>query len=64
MKSKFKKSLMVSLAIAATVALPVSVKAQSDTVAEATPVSGASAEEISAEYGYCVLIPGWGYLCF
>ena len=64
MKSKFKQALMVSLAIAATVALPVSVKAQSDTVAEATPVSGASAEEIDAEYGYCFIIPGWGEFCY
>ena len=64
MNSKITRTLTVSLAIAAALALPTAVKAQADDVAENDPVATATAEELSTESNVCFYIPGYGWVCF
>ena len=63
MKATTTKLLTVSLAIAAAIALPTAVKAESSNLTEATLANSESSEEISTEYNGCVYLPGVGWIC-
>jgi len=64
MKSTITRTLGVSFAIAAALALPTAVKAQADGIVETTPETTVTADEISTESSYCILVPGFGEFCF
>ncbi|MFK8183081.1 MAG: hypothetical protein AB8B99_06875 [Phormidesmis sp.] len=63
MNVKVSRSLAASFAIAAALALPTAVKAQSNNVTAVAASDSASTEEINSEYSYCVRIPGIGIVC-
>ncbi len=63
MKLAITKSLTVSLAIAAAIALPTAVKAEADNLSESTVAIATSEEEISTETNYCFYVPGFGWIC-
>ncbi|NJM99786.1 MAG: hypothetical protein HC800_23985 [Phormidesmis sp. RL_2_1] len=56
MKSIVTKSLTISLAIAAAIALPTAVQAQADTLSDMAPEDTVSL--------YCYRIPGYGLRCW
>ena len=62
MKLAFTKSLTVSLAIAAAIALPTAVKAEVDSLSESTVAIATLKEEISTETNWCYYIPGLGLI--
>lgn len=63
MKSTIAKSLTVSLAIAAAIALPTAVKAQADSLSENELAITTTEEKITTETNWCVRIPGYGWKC-
>lgn len=62
MKSTIARSLTVSLAIAAAIALPTAVKAQADNLSKSTPAV-TSEEKIDTETNWCIRIPGYAPWC-
>ena len=64
MKSLVKKTLTVSLAVAAVVALPTAVKAQADSPSQEARQQTTYGEEISAEYNGCIYYAGFGWRCW
>ncbi|MEM6451171.1 MAG: hypothetical protein AAF703_12740 [Cyanobacteria bacterium P01_D01_bin.105] len=64
MTSKFARTLATSFAIAAALAMPTAVKAQSSNVETAASATNTYADELSSEYEYdenCIIyIPGIG----
>ena len=64
MKSTVKKSLTVSLAVAAAIAFPTAVKAQHGTSSVSVSGEAASSQKIRSEYNSdCFYIPGYGWYC-
>lgn len=63
MKSTITRSLTVSLAIAAAIALPSAVRAQATSFSEPTPANTAGEKLINTDTNWCVRIPGYGWLC-
>ncbi len=58
MKATSTKLLTVSLAIAAAIALPTAVKAESSNLSKTTLASSAYGEKINTEYNGCWYVPG------
>jgi hypothetical protein len=61
MKSITVRSLAVSLAVAAAIALPTAVKAQANSLSESAAT--ATEESLSPDTNWCVRIPGYGWRC-
>ncbi|MEM9090794.1 MAG: hypothetical protein AAGC93_18855 [Cyanobacteria bacterium P01_F01_bin.53] len=59
MKATTTKLLTVSLAIAAAIALPTAVKAESSNLSETTLANSTSSERINTEYNDCWYVPGF-----
>jgi hypothetical protein len=55
------RSLAVSLAVAAVIALPTAVKAQANSLSESKGT--ATEESLNPNTNWCVRIPGWGLRC-
>lgn len=64
MKSLMIKSLTVSLAVAAAIALPTAVKAQADSPSETARQNATYGEQISTEYNGCIYYVGYGWRCW
>ncbi len=64
MKSVITRSLAVSLAVAAAIALPATVKAQSDSPASTASEATFTQDLISTETNWCVRVPGYGLICY
>ena len=61
MKSVITRSLTVSLAMAAVIALPTAVRAQADNLPKSTAVT--SEEQLDTDTNWCFPIPGYGLYC-
>lgn len=66
MKSRISKSLTISFAIAAALAMPTAVKAQSSNVETTASAISTYADELSTEANGCTefYIPGLGWFCY
>lgn len=60
MKSFLTRSLTVSFAVAAAIAMPTAVKAQANNLAATAFTTTAGETPISTETNWCVYIPGYG----
>jgi hypothetical protein len=63
MKSMIIRSLTVSMAVAAAIALPATVKAQASNLSGTDGMSATSIEQIETETDWCYPIPGYGWRC-
>lgn len=64
MKSLITKTLTVSLAVTAAIALPTAVKAQADSPSEAARQNTTYGEQINTEYNGCIYYVGYGWRCW
>ncbi len=57
------KSLTVALAVAAAIAIPTAVKAQTGDLSISAPEVTASSDQLATELNYCFRVPGYGWIC-
>jgi hypothetical protein len=63
MKSIILRSLTVSMAVAAVIALPNAVKAQAGNLSGTDGISATSSEQVGTKGHICFRIPGFGLRC-
>jgi hypothetical protein len=64
MKSSIIRVLAVSLTVAAAIAIPATVKAQSDSLSDRASEAASRQGLISTESNYCFWVPGYGKRCW